>query len=256
MGLDVSKTVVDSFATLFNNKSAALFAIIGSGISLILSSILLLGITAVSSFMLYGSGSGLSPLSFNANMLILSIAILIIGYFVSVFMYGAIISAVYAGAKGSITNAARTAYHRLLYLAATFILFSIIVIIGMVCFIIPGIYLYTRLSLSMPETVVGGKGPIDALKGSWSKTRGNAFPVFLVLLIIFIATSAIALISMIPTLLTAFIGGLLLLVVSAILQLIVGFFNYAMMIGQVLIYGKFKQADVTAKASTGKAAKK
>jgi uncharacterized membrane protein len=53
------------------------------------------------------------------------------------------------------------------------VLFSLIVIIGFICFVIPGIYLAARLSYYLPAIVDRKLGPISSLKYSWYITTDN-----------------------------------------------------------------------------------
>jgi hypothetical protein len=64
------------------------------------------------------------------------------------------------------------------------ILFAIGVTIGFVFLVVPGLILITFWSVGAPAIVVEGIGPIDAFKRSWQLVRGDAWPVFGVLLVV------------------------------------------------------------------------
>ncbi len=64
------------------------------------------------------------------------------------------------------------------------ILFGIAVTIGFVFLIVPGLILITFWSVGAPAIVAEGIGPIDAFKRSWQLVRGDAWPVFGVLLVV------------------------------------------------------------------------
>jgi len=66
------------------------------------------------------------------------------------------------------------------------ILFGIGIAIGFILIVIPGLILLTFWSLGAPAIVVEGVGPIDAFRRSWQLVRGNAWPVFGVLVIAFV----------------------------------------------------------------------
>ncbi|HVT00547.1 MAG TPA: hypothetical protein VHE08_08535 [Solirubrobacterales bacterium] len=66
------------------------------------------------------------------------------------------------------------------------ILYGIGVTIGLILIIVPGLILLTFWSVGAPAIVVEGIGPIDAFGRSWRLVRGNAWPVFGVLVVIFI----------------------------------------------------------------------
>jgi uncharacterized membrane protein len=55
------------------------------------------------------------------------------------------------------------------------ILISLILIIGFICLVIPGIYLTARLSYYLPAMVDRKLGPINSLKYSWSITTDNTW---------------------------------------------------------------------------------
>lgn len=66
------------------------------------------------------------------------------------------------------------------------ILFGIGVAIGFLLILIPGLILLTFWSVGAPAIVVEGIGPIDAFGRSWRLVRGNAWPVFGVLVVVFL----------------------------------------------------------------------
>lgn len=66
------------------------------------------------------------------------------------------------------------------------ILFGIGVAIGFVLIVIPGLILLTFWSVGAPAIVVEGIGPIDAFGRSWRLVRGEAWPVFGALFVIFL----------------------------------------------------------------------
>lgn len=66
------------------------------------------------------------------------------------------------------------------------ILAGIGIAIGFVLIIIPGLILLTFWSVGAPAIVVEGIGPIDAFGRSWRLVRGEAWPVFGVLLLTFL----------------------------------------------------------------------
>jgi hypothetical protein len=66
------------------------------------------------------------------------------------------------------------------------ILFGIGVAIGFILIVIPGLILATFWSVGAPAIVVEGVGPIDAFGRSWRLVRGQAWPVFGALLLIWV----------------------------------------------------------------------
>lgn len=59
------------------------------------------------------------------------------------------------------------------------ILVSLMVIVGLFLFIIPGIYLALRLQFYLAFIVEENAGIVDSLRRSWAITRGEAGPLFL-----------------------------------------------------------------------------
>jgi hypothetical protein len=79
----------------------------------------------------------------------------------------------------------------ILPLIAFGILFGIAVAIGFLLLLIPGLILLTVWSVGAPAIVVEGVGPIEAFGRSWRLVRGNAWPVFGVLLLVLLIVVAI-----------------------------------------------------------------
>ncbi len=79
-------------------------------------------------------------------------------------------------------------------LLGTSILEGIIIGLGLIAFIIPGIYLAIKLVMAGPIAVLNDKNPIDALKDSWDATTGNWWEIFATVLVIGIIVSIIGLI--------------------------------------------------------------
>lgn len=57
---------------------------------------------------------------------------------------------------------------------------SILVALGTLLFVVPGLYLATRLTLGGPAIVVDGHGPVSGLRAAWHRSAGQLFEVFVV----------------------------------------------------------------------------
>lgn len=80
------------------------------------------------------------------------------------------------------------------YFAAA-ILSSFATLIGLMLFIIPGIYIGVRLGLFGAALASGNaRNPIDALKASWAATKGNALLIFLFFFLMGLAMVVISLV--------------------------------------------------------------
>ena len=87
---------------------------------------------------------------------------------------------------------------RLLPLLVAAIFVGIAVAIGLVFFIIPGLFLMTFLMAVAPAVVLEDEGPFSSWSRSWSLVKGYGWPVFFVIvltfLLIFVANFILALI--------------------------------------------------------------
>jgi uncharacterized membrane protein len=70
----------------------------------------------------------------------------------------------------------------LTFFAAT-VIYTVIVAIGLILLILPGIYLIVRLHYYAAAIVDEDAGIIDSLKRSWQITKGQELPVFVIFLI-------------------------------------------------------------------------
>ena len=75
-------------------------------------------------------------------------------------------------------------------------------------FIIPGIYLWCRLAVSVPAAVVEGESPVAAMQRSMDLTRGSAMQLFLLLLLVGLIGYAVGMLLQIPVFAWAFTAGL------------------------------------------------
>jgi hypothetical protein len=94
------------------------------------------------------------------------------------------ISAAYLGERADAGDSLRYALGRTIPLLLCYIVFVIIVAIGTILLIIPGIWLATKLSMSFAALVFERKGPFSALGRSWKLTRDNFWRVFGTLLVV------------------------------------------------------------------------
>jgi uncharacterized membrane protein len=72
----------------------------------------------------------------------------------------------------------------------SYIVFGIIVLVGLVLLIIPGIYLALRLQFYMAAIVYEDAGIIDSLKRSWEITKGEGLKLLVLFLIEFLLVLA------------------------------------------------------------------
>jgi len=93
-------------------------------------------------------------------------------------------------------NAFKKCFSRLPSVLVSSLLVEIIVSAGMLAFVIPGIYLMCRLSLSEHATAIEEREAIESLERSWDLTRGRTLEIFRILLLTGLFSVAIGLFSM------------------------------------------------------------
>ena len=105
-----------------------------------------------------------------------------------------VISAAYLGEQAGVAESLRYALGRLLPLIIAYFLVVIIVVLGLLALIIPGIWLAVKLSMVFPAVVFEREGPFGAIGRSWSLTSGNWWRVFATLLVVFLITTVLQLV--------------------------------------------------------------
>ncbi|MHA2938752.1 hypothetical protein ACXJY6_10735 [Vibrio sp. RC27] len=66
----------------------------------------------------------------------------------------------------------------------SYIMYGVVVVVGLIVFIIPGCIYGARLAFSEFEIVLNGKSPIKAFGVSWKETKGLTLKLFFILFII------------------------------------------------------------------------
>ena len=87
-------------------------------------------------------------------------------------------------------EAAGAVLERLVPLLGVGILWTIVTVLGLLFFVLPGIYLGARLVLAFPACVLDGQGTFESLSTSWEVGQGNVAKlvgIFLVLLVVVFA---------------------------------------------------------------------
>jgi Membrane domain of glycerophosphoryl diester phosphodiesterase len=98
------------------------------------------------------------------------------------------ISAAYLGERTDAGESLRYALSRAIPLLVTYVIWVIIVSIGTLLLIIPGIFLATRLSMTFAALVFERTGPFGSLGRSWQLTKGNFWRTLGTLLVVFLIT--------------------------------------------------------------------
>ncbi|MGC8533154.1 MAG: YciC family protein [Candidatus Parvarchaeum sp.] len=181
MAFDVLSVFKKSFVLLFTDPLLFAFALVYAAIYIAFSvSLYSIKITNVSSV-------SITPI----NIVYLSIYAVLI--FLAITFISGMAFVRIAGKKKSISKIINKTMKRYPALLATTFLTSIIIALGFIAFIIPGIYLMFKLILSPVSSVVEDKSPTDAIKRSWNITFGNWWYLFALFVIFFIVLSIIGL---------------------------------------------------------------
>jgi len=102
-----------------------------------------------------------------------------------------------AGTRPDFGRMAGQVFGRMLSLIGIFLVGLVLTAIGLVLLVVPGIYVWLRLSLAAPICVIEDEGTIDSLSRSWEVARGN----LLKLLGIAIASFLVSLVTIFPVVL-------------------------------------------------------
>lgn len=206
--MKVVDIVKDSYSTLFRNRTVLAYVVITAVISSILVSSVtsLVGISP-------GVASASSLAAVHANLALL-VAMVVVGFLVSVFFAGAVLTAAQAGWKGGFADAARNSLSRYLSLLGADLLSAVIIAVPFVAFyvfgllvlfssvsfvsVIPFIFgillilvgvmllalLGVRFSISLVGAINGNMRAVQSVKHSWQATKGSYWRVFAILLVI------------------------------------------------------------------------
>ena len=115
--------------------------------------------------------------------IILTILVWLIAYFwlSAALVYGVVSDL--RGTKAGIGEILRGALSVLLPVSLISIVVGVLVVLGWMVFIIPGIFLYVIFWVAVPAAVVERTGVIDSMKRSLELTKGNRWKVFFVLVL-------------------------------------------------------------------------
>ena len=67
---------------------------------------------------------------------------------------------------------------RLVLLFVSLLVVGIAILVGLLFFVLPGLYLWARFYLAPPAVMLDDRGPIEALGESWARTEGDTLTVF------------------------------------------------------------------------------
>jgi hypothetical protein len=133
-------------------------------------------------------------------------AMVVVGYILllllSAFFYGGLIKAYLKATRGEtvVLNDLFSGGSLFGYMLLAMIVLGIVIGIGMVLLIIPGLFLALMFSMTLFVVVDRRADPFGAMSKSWGMVMANFGPVFVVLLVLAIITVVVGLLSAIPIL--------------------------------------------------------
>jgi hypothetical protein len=145
---------------------------------------------------LFYSASGFAP-----GFVVSSILLLIVGMIAYLFSQGAAILAItdlYLGRETGIARSLKRVWGNLLALFGVIALNGLAIAVGLVALVVPGVYLMCRLSVCLPAALIEDRGPRESLSRSFELTRDFAGRAFVVFVLYFALSFAIALLLTTP----------------------------------------------------------
>ena len=110
------------------------------------------------------------------------------------------VSDVHLGRSASIGVAFAGIKENWLEIVFTIIFMGFGVLLGLICLIVPGIFLAIAWSLAIPAAVIESKGPFDSMRRSFALTKGSRLRISVALLLISMLAYVIMLIFQLPVL--------------------------------------------------------
>lgn len=114
-------------------------------------------------------------------LFVLGVLFLFVLTFVFFLFAAGIAFLVVADERGKITRTqsarAVVVVRRLPALLVASLIGSLVIFVGTILFVIPGLYLAVRLSLGGPAIVIDNHGPISGLRASWRRSAGQLFEI-------------------------------------------------------------------------------
>jgi len=135
---------------------------------------------------LLSAGWGMVSIPVSLNELIIWLLMLVVITLVSLFLTGTIIRMVYDATRKrlSLKRAMKFVASKYLTILAATVLFSIIIGLGFLALIIPGIYLAVRLFFYDYSILVDGEDTFSSLRKSWKIMKGRWWDLFGLLIVV------------------------------------------------------------------------
>jgi hypothetical protein len=91
-------------------------------------------------------------------------------------------------AEGTFRDAVRAVLDRIGPLIVLAVFYGVLVLLGLVALVLPGIYVATRLALAFPACVLDNQGVSESLSTGWETADGNLAKIFGILLVASVLT--------------------------------------------------------------------
>jgi hypothetical protein len=128
-----------------------------------------------------------------------------------------------AGKKVSLGAMVGAGVRRAIPLLVVGVLCYLVVALGTVLLLVPGVYLACALAVAIPAVVVERPGLVGAMKRSFALTKGKRFSVFVVFLVMFLVAMGVAMFASVALpMLTASFSPMLGTLVGAVVNLVFG----------------------------------
>ena len=144
----------------------------------------------------------------------------LLGFFLSLYAVG--IAQLYArdefeGRTPAFADSSSQVVSRMFSLIGISIIYAIVVFLGTLALILPGIYLGLRLLLAFPACVIDDQNAFDSLSTSWTVAKGNLLKLLGITLLVFITFFALVVALFVVFLVTPVDDGLESLVLVTII---------------------------------------
>jgi hypothetical protein len=114
--------------------------------------------------------------------------------FISLLLTGAIawaVATILIGREPDISDCYRNGYRRIWSILLVSLLSGLAIALGLIAFVIPGLFLLTRFSASIPAVVIERRKGTDALSRSWELVKGYGWHVFGALVVTWLLTGIV-----------------------------------------------------------------
>jgi hypothetical protein len=207
-GFDIGEALTSSFNIVLKNPKILIPQLVSSLIFTLLVNLSIINKLNVIGWFL------LLPI----NFLILVVGFIV--YLVVSGMYPLLVRDVVNSVSPNLASAARTALKKIFSLIAASILVSIIVTIGLILLIVPGLIFLTWFFYTIPALMLEDKGALEAMSASRAFGRDKKLNTLAVVVLLAIAALISGLLNVIPLLgsILSFIGGMVVAALASVTQ--------------------------------------